>query len=136
WLLFPAYVPSFGYSTYTLRKGNATTHDALSYREESGKHVLESDLYRLVINPEKGGAIESLIAKKLNNKEYVDAASAWHFNELKGYFGEQSTFISSADRPARIRVVEQGPLVLQIAIDGFIGEHPFTQTIRLQQNEE
>src|SRR5690606_12294834 len=70
WLLFPAYVPSFGYSTYTLRKGNATTHDALSYREESGKHVLESDLYRLVINPEKGGAIESLIAKKLNNKEY------------------------------------------------------------------
>lgn len=135
-LLFRAHVPSFGYSTYTLREGKASASDALSYHEEKGKYVLESDLYRLVINPEKGGAIESLIAKKLNNKEYVDATSAWHFNELKGYFGDQSTFISSADQPARIRVVEHGPLMLQIAIDGMIGEHPFTQTIRLQQNEE
>ncbi|PPL04528.1 alpha-mannosidase [Parapedobacter indicus] len=136
WLLFRAHVPSFGYSTYTIREGKATANDALSYRQEKGKYVLESDLYRLVINPEKGGVIESLIAKKLNNKEYVDASSSWHFNELKGYFGEQSTFISSADQPARIRVVEHGPLMLQLAIDGMIGEHPFTQTIWLQQNEE
>lgn len=136
WMLFRAQVPSFGYSTYTVREGKAAASDALSYRQEKGKYVLESDLYRLVINPEKGGVIESLVAKKLNNKEYVDATSNWRFNELKGYFGEQSTFISSADKPASIRVVEHGPLMLQLAIDGMIGEHPFTQTIRLQQNEE
>ena len=138
WLLFEAHVPSFGYSTYTLREGKASAGDtsALSYREENGKYILESDLYRLVLDPQKGGVIESLIAKKLNNKEYVDAASSWHFNELKGYFGEQEAFLSSADQPTRIRVVEQGPLSLQVAIDGLIGEHPFTQTIRLQQNEE
>src|SRR5690606_30118317 len=117
WMLFRASVPSFGYSTYRIREGNTTINDAPSYREEAGKYVLESDLYRLVINPEKGGIIESLIAKKLNNKEYVDAASAWHFNELKGYFGEQSTFISSTDQPARVRIVQQGPLVLHVAID-------------------
>src|SRR5690606_10594761 len=88
WMLFRANVPSFGYSTYTIREGKAPTNDAPSYREEKGKYVLESDLYRLVLNPQKGGVIESLIAKKLNNKEYVDATSAWYFNELKGYFGE------------------------------------------------
>jgi len=136
WMLFQASVPSFGYSTYAIREGKAATKDALSYRQENEKYVLESDLYRIVINAQKGGVIESLIAKKLNNKEYVDPTSPWHFNELKGYFGEQETFISSADQPARIRVVERGPLLLQLAIDGFIGEHPFTQTIRLQQNEE
>ncbi|MFC3198101.1 glycoside hydrolase family 38 C-terminal domain-containing protein [Parapedobacter deserti] len=136
WMLFQASVPSFGYSTYTIRRRKATTRHAVSYRKEKGKYVLESDLYRLVINPEKGGVLESLIAKKMNNKEYVDSASSWHFNELRGYFGEQERFISSADQTARIRVVAQGPLLLQLAIDGFIGEHPFTQTIRLQQNEE
>ena len=136
WMLFRASVPSFGYSTYAVRESEAPAKGQLSHRQENGKYVLESDLYRLVLDAQKGGVIESLVAKTLNNKEYVDVSSSWHFNELKGYFGEQSTFISSADRPARIRVVEQGPLLLHIAIDGFIGEHPFTQTIRLKQNEE
>lgn len=135
WMLFRASVPSFGYSTYTIRERKTTANDNLSYHQENGKHVLESDLYRLVIDPQKGGVIESLIAKKLDSKEYVDAASPWYFNELKGYFGEHGKFISSADQPAEIRVVEHGPLLLHIAIDGFIGEHPFTQTIRLKQNE-
>src|SRR5690606_27847250 len=54
WMLFRASVPSFGYSTYRIREGNTTINDAPSYREEAGKYVLESDLYRLVINPEKG----------------------------------------------------------------------------------
>ncbi len=136
WMLFQASVPSFGYSTYTIREGKATPKTSISHREENGKYVLESDLYRLVINPEKGGVIESLIAKKLGNKEYVDQSSSWRFNELKGYFGEHEQFISSADQPARIRIVEEGPLLLHVAIDGFIGEHPFTQTIRLQEKEE
>ena len=136
WMLFQAHVPSFGYAIYGIQQGKTTAGDVLSYRQEKGKYVLESDLYRLVIDPQKGGVIESLIAKKLNNKEYVDATSPWYFNELKGYFGEQEKFISSADQPARVRVVEHGPLLLHVAIDGFIGEHPFTQTIRLKQKEE
>src|SRR3546814_2054118 len=96
------------YSTYTIREAKAARGDELSFREEKGKYVLDSDLYRLVIDPQGGGVIESLIAKKLNNKEYVDGTSAWRFNEIKGYFGKQEKFISSADQPARIRVVEQG----------------------------
>ncbi|MGV3763958.1 glycoside hydrolase family 38 N-terminal domain-containing protein [Parapedobacter sp.] len=136
WMLFQASVPSFGYSTYTLREAEAVVRSELSFREGQGKYMLESDLYRLVIDPRKGGVIESLVAKQLNNKEYVDTTSPWHFNELKGYFGEQGRFLSSTDQPARVRVVEQGPLMLQIAIDGFIGEHPFTQTIRVKHREE
>ncbi len=136
WMLFPASVPSFGYATYTIRKGKTTTSNTLSCVRQNSKYILESDLYRMVINPQKGGTIESLVAKKLQNKEYVDRHSSWFFNELKGYFGDKGQFLSSADRPATLRIIEQGPLLLHIEIDGFIGEHPFTQTIYLRQGEE
>lgn len=136
WMLFGANVPSFGYSTYTIQEKEMAAESELLFRRENGKYVLESDLYRLAIDPNKGGVIESLIAKKLNNKAYVDTASPWHFNELRGYFGEEERFISSAEQPAEVRVVENGPLLLHVAIDGFIGEHPFTQTIKLRYNDE
>src|SRR5690606_38179941 len=42
WMLFRASVPSFGYSTYTLREGEAAIQSELSCRKEKGKYVLES----------------------------------------------------------------------------------------------
>ncbi len=136
WMLFRASVPSFGYATYAIGEQKAPTKYLLTCTEQAGRYILESDLYRIVINPRKGGTIESLFAKKLRGKEYVDTASSRYFNELRGYFGEKGQFLSSADQPARVRIVEQGPLLLQVEIDGRIGDHPFTQTLRLKQGEE
>src|SRR3546814_16853004 len=42
WMLFRATVPSFGYSTYTIREAKAARGDELSFREETGKSVLDS----------------------------------------------------------------------------------------------
>ncbi|GHT27891.1 alpha-mannosidase [Bacteroidia bacterium] len=135
-LLFRAKVPSFGYTTYTIQKASTpkTTTPTITQRE--GKYIMESDLYLIELNPGKGGIIESLKAKKLNGKEFVDKSGKWSFNELRGYFGEEHAYLSSTQHPATIRVVEQGPLSVKVAIDGKIGKHPFTQTIQLLQGDE
>ena len=135
-LLFRAETPSFGYSTYELKKAKIAAPLAPRVTQRNGKYIMESDLYTLVINPAKGGTIESLIAKKLDNKEFVDANSKWRFNELRGFFGAKNDFVSSAQRPATVRIIEEGSVSVKIAIDGMIDEHPFTQTINLMQGEE
>ena len=157
-LLFRAEAPSLGYATYEIKEAKITNHlssgvtqQGGSFRatkldpssastpkmtRQNGKYILESDLYTLVIDPAKGGTIESLKAKKLDNKEFVDSGSKWRFNELRGFFGAKNDFISSSQQPATVRILEEGPVSVKIAIDGMIDEHPFTQTISLMQGEE
>lgn len=135
-LLFRAEVPSLGYTTYNIRNAKVAAPLAPTVTQKGGKYILESDLYTLVIDPAKGGTIESLIAKKLNNKEFVDTRSKWRFNELRGFFGAKKDFISTTAAPAKVRILEEGPVSVRIAIDGMLGEHPFTQSICLMQGEE
>ncbi|MDR3142781.1 MAG: glycoside hydrolase [Tannerellaceae bacterium] len=136
YLLFRGEVPSFGYTTCNIRNAKIAAPLAPEVTQKSGKYILESDLYTLVIDPAKGGTIESLKAKKPDNKEYVDSRSKWRFNELRGFFGVKNDYISSSQQPATVRILEEGAVSVKIAIDGMIGEHPFTQTIRLMQGEE
>jgi len=135
-LLFRAEVPSFGYTTYDIKKAKMPAPSTPKVTQRNGKYILESDLYTLVIDPAKGGTIESLIAKNLDNKEFVDSRSKWRFNELRGFFGAKNDFVSSSQQPATVRIIEEGIISVKIAIDGMIDEHPFTQTINLIQGEE
>ena len=96
---------------------------------------MESDLYTLVLNPSKGGVIESLKAKAVRGKEFVDNRNERGFNELRGYFIDEGGFLSSMDQPAEVSVLEQGPLFVKVAVKGKIGKYSFTQTIRLTQGE-
>lgn len=135
-LVFRAKVPPVGFATYRIRKATqpAATGPAAK-RLENGTFLLESDLYRLVLNPAKGGVVESLQAKAIGRKEFVDRKHERGFTELRGYFQEEAAFLSSTGHPATVRVVEQGPLFVKVAVEGRIGKHPFTQTIRLAQGE-
>jgi alpha-mannosidase len=135
-LLFRAKVPSFGYATYTIQKASTPKTTMPTITQKAGKYIMESDLYLIELNPQKGGIIESLKAKKLNGKEFVDKSGKWSFNELRGYFGEEQTFLSNTQHPATIHIVEQGQLSIKVAINGKLGKHPFTQTIQLLQGEE
>ena len=42
---------------------------------------------------------------------------------------EEGRFHSSADTPATIRIVEEGPVQISLEVNGKVGVHPFTQTI-------
>lgn len=136
-LSFRAQVPSVGYASYAIQKADDKKKTGPSASERNdGTFLLESDLYTLVLDPAKGGILQSLKAKAIRGgKEFVDTKDERSFNELRGYFIEDAAFLSSADQPAKVRVLEQGPLFVKVAIEGKIGKHPFTQTIRLTQGE-
>jgi len=135
-MLFLAEVPSVGFATYQFKKSSSRPPaKAGTVSKKKNLYVVNTDIYQLVINASKGGTVQSLKAKKLGNKEFVNTAQGRSFNELRGFFYEQNKFISSTDHPAVITILEDGPIRTNIKIEGRIGEHPFTQTLTLYQGD-
>ncbi|MDR2969924.1 MAG: glycoside hydrolase [Tannerellaceae bacterium] len=135
-LLFRAQVPPAGFAVYSFRKTRKRMDSDMVIRVlPNGNYQVESDLYVLTLNPQRGGIIESLQAKALQNKEFADATYERGFNELRGFFIQENAFLSGTTHSARIEIIEQGPLASTIAIHGKIGSHDFIQTIRLKQGE-
>lgn len=135
-LLFRAQVPSAGFATYIFREAKRQFQNQLLINQlPNGKYCLESDLYTLFLNPEKGGVIENLKMKTFPNKNFIDTDNERSFNELRGFFVNENSFLSSADQSATIEILEQGPLLIKIGIKGRLGSYPFIQTIQLIQGE-
>jgi alpha-mannosidase len=136
-VIFSASVPSIGYNTYSFRIGDQAKIKGANIKKlPDGNFKIETDLYVMLIDPNKGGVIKSLIAKKLNNKEFVDNANSRAFNELRGNFYNDGGFKSSEDHPAEIQVLENGPLRVKIAIKGTIDNYPFTQYLIVGQSQQ
>jgi alpha-mannosidase len=130
--LFRAKAPAMGYTSYKLTalplvKGAAVT------KLNNGVYQVETDLYRLLIDPAKGGAITSWIAKHLGNKEFVE--TGMRLNELRGKFYNKGGMKSSADTMAEVAVIENGGAEVKLAINGWIAGNPFTQTLTVQQGQ-
>jgi alpha-mannosidase len=127
-------VPSMGGATYSMVKQSpVVATGAKAFKQSDGKYKVETDLYTAVIDPAKGGTISSLVAKTLNNKEFVAKADARKFNELRGNFFKNGGFKSSADQPAEITILENGPLMVSVQIKGMVGNNPFTQVLEFTQ---
>jgi alpha-mannosidase len=118
-ILFQADVPSVGYNTYQLEKTLASPATGASVLiQTDGTYKIETDLYKIILDPSKGGTIKGLVAKNLDNKEFVDAANTRSFDEIRwGFYGDGG-FHSSADGPAEISVLENGPIRVRMAIKG------------------
>jgi len=130
--LFQAKVPAMGYASYKLNalpliKGAAVT------KLNNGTYQIETSLYRMVIDPSKGGAITSWVAKQLGNKEFVSAGK--RFNELRGNFYNLGGMKFSADTTAQVDVIENGPAEVKLAIKGWIAGNPFTQVLTIQEGQ-
>ena len=135
-LIFPAAVPSLGYATFKLESTNKRkTQQPLAFVAKDGSTVLENNLYRLELDPVHGGTIRSLILKEQGNRQLVDAASERRFNEFRGFFFEAGKFFSTADNPARIEVLENGPVRAKVRISGQLGSNAVTQLITLAQGQ-
>ncbi|UCS93369.1 hypothetical protein KZP23_22455 [Echinicola marina] len=135
-LLFRAKVGSLGLSSFRLgqakmSKGNGS--EALIM--PNGKVQVNTDYYEVLIDPSKGGVIESLKAKKLKGKELVDQHADRGFNEIRGHFYDLGKFLSSTDSPAKVEILENGPLMTTVSVKGQIGEHPFEQLLSFYQGE-
>lgn len=132
-LLVRGIVPPMGYVTLELREDIEATEKALETRTSDDAVVIDSDLYRIEFDPNRGGTIRSLVAKSLANHEFVDRTSDRLFNELRGHFYEKGGFQSSADQPAKVRIVQDGPLRACVEITGTIAGNPFVQRVSVTQ---
>ena len=136
-VLFPADVPSMGYNTYRLEKApTLAAIGASASVQGDGSCKLETDLYKIILDPSKGGVIKSLLAKELNNKEFVDVTNARSFDEVRGYFYDDGKYHSSADNPAKVTILENGPIRVNVAIEGMISSHPFVELITVAQGQK
>ncbi len=133
--LFEAETPAFGTARYRFVSGRPRRPDGAcaAYAAAEG-FVVESDIYRMVMDTARGGAIVSLVDKR-SGAETVDRNSEWGFNTLRGYFYDEGRFASSADKAARIEVEELTPLTVRVAVCGTIAGEPFRQTISLRRGD-
>jgi alpha-mannosidase len=135
-LLFEAEVPAFGYATYFVAPTQkATEKSAHKTGEKRNEPVLENSMYRIVIDPERGGVIKSLVAKKEGHREFADAGSEYAIGELRGFFYDEGAFHSSTETPAEVTVVQENHFEKSVRIQGHIASHPFTQTITIKEGQ-
>jgi alpha-mannosidase len=100
---------------------------------KDGKYRIETTLYRLVIDPAKGGVITNL-KEKSSLQEITRERHERGFNEIRGYFYREQEYLSSKNVPATIDVLEDGPLRVKLLIKGRIGEHSFSQVITISES--
>lgn len=135
-LIFLASVPAMGYDTFSLDRANNIHHSRpLAYVARDGSTVLETDFYRMELDPEHGGTIRSLVLKRQRGRQLVDTSNARRFNELRGYFFQAGKFFSTADNPARIEIVENGPVQASVRIHGQLASNAVTEVITLTQGQ-
>ena len=136
-IIFKADVPSVGYTTYKIQTSKPhKIKGAHILQLADGTFQMETDLYRIILDPGKGGMIKSLIAKTIDNKEFVDQKNEHGFNELRGNFYNDGGFCSSTQNEAKISIVENGPVRISIKIEGTIASNPFSQTVTLVQGQK
>lgn len=130
--VFLAKVPALGYTSYKVNALPLVT-GASVVRLKNGVYRIETDLYKILIDPAKGGAITSWVAKKLGNKEFVEDGKA--FNTLRGNFYNAGGIKSSTSQTAEVAILENNPAEIKVAIKGQVAGSPFTQQITLQQGQ-
>lgn len=127
---FVADVPAFGYATYRMeRLGEKTAAQA-----NAEGCSIENDLYRITVDPSRGGVISELVVKQGNREfNYVDKKAEYGMGELRGHFYHQRTFRSSTEEPARVSVGRRGDFEQWLIVEGTIASHPFSQHITIRK---
>jgi alpha-mannosidase len=136
-LLIRDQLPAFGWKTYkvtALRERKATSGAAGLSCEvfKDGNVLIETDLYRIRFDAQRGGAIASLYVKELR-KEFC--AEGKLMNEFRGFFAQQGKWHSSSESAAEIKVHESGPLRARLECLGTIGGCPFRSLVTVTQGQ-
>ena len=138
-LLFPAAAPPLGYATYRIEPvysapTSPAANGARAVTEPAGTILIETDRYRVRVDPKRGGTFNSIFDKELRT-EFVDTENQRLFNEYRGYFINEKQWLSSASQPAEADIIENGPLRVRIVLAGSVGDHPFRVSISLANGQ-
>jgi alpha-mannosidase len=138
-VIFLASVPSVGYAVYDVRPGAGATEtpSQLHVSERS----LENESYRIQLNED--GDVASILDKKIN-KELLAAPArlaisydnpaqwpAWNMD----WEQEQASPKQYVSGPAKIKVVENGPVRVAVEVTRETAGSRFVQTIRLSAGD-
>ncbi len=134
-ILFKADIPAYGYKVFEIKKGENTSKEQASIqRMDSGNYLLETDIYKIVIDGENG-SIESLKAKKFENKEFISPQTETKFNALKGFFSNNNGFRTNLEKKASFEILEKGPHRIRFKINTWLLDTPVHQIITLTEGE-
>jgi alpha-mannosidase len=137
-LLFRCAAPATGVATYQLQTSSTVRPEGppagvTVETSTEGLVTVESDLYKITIDPKRGGIISSLYAKELK-KEFC-ATGERCFHEFRGYFIEEKAWRSSTENTAVIQLLESGPVRVTVSIAGKVSSIPFRTTISVTQGQ-
>ena len=137
-IIFPAKVPSVGYAVYDVQPG-AVAATAASLRVT--EHSLENQYYRVQLNAD--GDVASLFDKSLGRELLATPARlaisydnpqqwpAWNMD----WDQEQAAPKAYVGGPAKIRIVENGPVRVAVEVSRETAASAFVQTIRLSAGD-
>lgn len=136
-LLFRASVPAMGHASFRIEpvyddSPTMASMGATARHEPDGTVVLETDVYRLRLDPARGGVVTSLVAKD-GEREFAASSNSRFFNEYRGYFVAEKKWASSADSSATVTIAEAGPVRVRAVVSGQILGRRFQTTIALAQ---
>lgn len=148
-LHFEATAPSLGYATYQLvlhpvkAPGPFTaSRPPIISRLKNGNFQLETDLYKILVDPKRGGIMRRLLLKAkermgdlIPSHEFLADTASRGIGELRGYFYKEKVFHSSQEHPATVSILTNGPLYAILKIEGKIGNTPFTQLLQLSRRD-
>ncbi len=133
-LLFPAHLPSVGFATFDVRPA---AQPAAASALKVSPQGLENERYRVTLND--GGDVASVFDKR-NQQELLAAPARLEFHYEKpqqfpawnmDWADRQQPARAFVDGPAKVRVVEDGPVRVALEIEREAQGSRFVQTIRL-----
>lgn len=137
---FIASVPQLGWANYRLVSSAEPVKAPITpivHAEQlpNGDIHIESDQYSIQLDSLHGGTIHSWVDKS-TGIEWVKPNFPQRFNAYRGYWVNEARWIDSAESPAQLEIVANGPLFAVIKIHGIIGPASFETllTITAGQN--
>ncbi len=135
-LNFVASVKGLAYATYRIAELESPQESQKSIRfDDQGNCIMENEHLRLKLDKKRGGVIKSLIAKSLQNKEYIQSDEEYSFNEISGHFFLENKYHSSKDHEVSFEILQDNLLEKRLAIKGQIAGDDFVQIISLKTGE-
>jgi alpha-mannosidase len=137
-LTLPVSMPAFGYTTLRMEElpvQQPVAEKGITFPSPS-ECVMENDCYKLTFDLAQGGRIKSLIAKRLNHKEFVETNSVFGFGELRGYFYDLERFISNLEQPSQLTIIEDNAWRKQVRIESQINGNVCSQIITLNHDRD
>lgn len=136
-LLFPALLPSLGFRTYRIEEAGDVAPAPSGAKAEvapDGIVDIETDLYRIRLDAQRGGIFTSLFDKKLQT-DLVDSSAERGFQEFRGYFIKEKAWLSSMDSPVNVQILENGPIRVRLILSGRVGSYPFRTMMTFAQSQ-